>query len=99
MKYRVYWTSESERTFSQNLEYLAAEWDSIVISKFLERTEEVIESIQRNPKLFQVYRSEDNIYRCVLHERIVLFYKIVDENRIDLLTFWNTYKNPKHLNL
>jgi hypothetical protein len=37
MKYRVYWTSESERTFSQNLEYLAAEWDSIVINKFRKR--------------------------------------------------------------
>jgi hypothetical protein len=28
------WTSESKKTFSQNLDYLAEEWDNQVINNF-----------------------------------------------------------------
>lgn len=35
MSVRINWTTESERTFNQNLEYLAKEWDTVVLNKFL----------------------------------------------------------------
>ena len=93
------WTSESKRTFNQNLEYLSKEWDNSVINNFLDRVESVLEQIMRNPELFPQYRPKDNIRKCVVNKRIILFYKIVDEAHIDLVTFWNTYQNPDKLNL
>lgn len=37
------WTSESKKTFNQNLEYLAEDWDYHVINNFLDRVEVVLE--------------------------------------------------------
>jgi plasmid stabilization system protein ParE len=99
MSYRLNWTSESEKTFNQNLEYLSKEWNLIVLNQFLDRVEEVLERISSNPKLYSLHRPEDNVYKCVLHERIILYYKIVNKEEIDLLSFWNTYQNPERLNL
>ena len=98
MSLKVNWTSESERTFNQNLEYLSKEWDNTVMNHFLDRVDEVIKKIQINPLLFPLHRVEEQIHKCVIHERIILYYKVTDD-RIDLLTFWNTYQNPSRLNL
>lgn len=99
MNRRLNWTSESEKTFNQNLEYLAKEWDNVVLNEFLDRVEAVLEKIKSNPRLYPKHKAESSIYKCVIHERIVLYYKIVDEEVIDLLTFWNTYQNPDRLKM
>ena len=97
MIYRINWTSEAEVTFNQNLEYLSKEWDQIVLNLFLDRVEEVLEKIKSNPKLYPLHSRQDKIHKCVIHERIVLYYKVVDGDLIDLLTFWNTYQDPGRL--
>lgn len=97
MSARINWTSESEETFNQNLEYLLTEWDAVVVNGFLDRIEEVLNSIKSNPRLYPLHRSKENVHKCVVHERIVLYYRIVDEDTIDLLTFWNTSQDPGKL--
>lgn len=91
------WTSESKRTFNQNLEYLAEGWNNQVINNFLDRVEEVLEKIKSNPELYPLHRPKDKVYKCVVHKRVVLYFRIVDTGHIDLLTFWNTYQNPDKL--
>jgi plasmid stabilization system protein ParE len=91
------WTSESKKTFNQNLEYLSEEWDNQVINNFLDRVEEVLEQIRRNPELYPLHRPEDKLYKCIVHKRVILYYKVVDDEHIDLLTFWNTYQDPDNL--
>ena len=99
MNRRLNWTIESEKTFNQNLEYLAKEWDNVVLNDFLDRVEEVLEKVRSNPNLYPIHSPETGIHKCVIHERIVLYYKIVDDEVIDLLTFWNTYQNPEKLGI
>jgi len=97
MSVRINWTAESERTFNQNLEYLAKEWDTVVLNNFLDRVEETLERIRSNPKLYPLHRPQESVHRCVIHERIILYYRIVDDQTIDLLTFWNTAQDPDKL--
>ncbi len=99
MSLRINWTLESEKTFNQNLEYLSLKWDAVVLNDFLDRVEEVLESIKSNPRLYPLHREKENVHKCVIHERIVLYYKIVDEEVVDLLTFWNTYQDPVRLDV
>lgn len=94
MSARIFWTSEAEKTFQENLQYLSKEWDANVITNFLDRVDEAILLIGSNPRLYQYHNLNENIRRCVIHERIVLFYKIVNDEEIHLLTFWNTSKDP-----
>jgi hypothetical protein len=97
MKGRINWTTEAERTFSENLKYLSKEWDQGVLITFLDRVDEILVLIKANPKIYPLHRPNENVYRCVIHERITLYYRIVDEETIDLLTFWNTGQDPDKL--
>lgn len=97
MSYTVNWTDESENTFNENIEYLSKSWDLQSINNFLDRVDEVVENIQSNPKLYPVYRKSGKVYKCVVNRHITVYYKIVDASNIDLITFWNTHKNPDDL--
>ena len=99
MSYILRWTSESERTFNQNLSYLEEEWDYQVINNFLDRVEEVLKTIEVNPQLYPLHRSRDTVRKCIVNKRITLYYKVIDDQHIDLLTFWNTYQNPDKLKM
>jgi plasmid stabilization system protein ParE len=97
--YDLKWTPESIKTFNDNLEHLSEEWDFHTINNFIDRVEEIIESIAENPYLFQVYNPKYEIHRCVINKHITLFYRIKKHNKIDLITFWNSHKNPNDLKL
>ena len=97
MSYTVNWTQESETTFNENIEYLSKSWDLQGINNFLDRVDEVVENIKSNPGLYPVYRKEYRVHKCVVNRHITLYYKIVDAAKIDLITFWNTHKDPENL--
>lgn len=98
MSYAISWMPEAEKTFNENIEYLARQWTLDVINNFLDRVDEVIETIEKNPFLYPTYREYDNIRKCPVTKQITLFYRIKDK-QVDLLTFWNNYQNPESLNL
>jgi plasmid stabilization system protein ParE len=93
----VRWTSESKKTFNQNLAYLSTDWSNQVINDFLDKVEDAIKRIGQHPDLYPVHDKNLRIHKCVIHKRIILYYRIVDEFNVDLLTFWNTYQNPDSL--
>lgn len=95
----VNWTEEAKSTFNSNLNYLHTEWNTKVVSDFLDRVDYVVELIQTNPNSFLLVNSEKNVRRCVVTKQISLYFKIISEDRIDLITFWNTYQNPERLKL
>jgi plasmid stabilization system protein ParE len=95
----IRWTSESKRTFNQNLAYLSEDWGNSVINSFLDRVDSVLDQIRKNPAQFPLHNPSSDIRKCVVHKRIILYYKIVNETTIDLMTFWNTYQDPEKLKL
>ena len=99
MSFLINWTDESKITFNENIEYLSREWDLIAINKFLDRVDDVVQSISHNPNLYPIYRRDDKIYKCVLNKHVTLFYQVINAERIDLITFWNTHQNPTNLRL
>jgi len=99
MIYTIIWTPRAQLTFNANIEYLNNEWDQAVMNDFLDRVREIISTIQSTPLLFPIYKSQKSVRRCVVTEQITLYYRVVNESTIDLITFWNVYKNPKRLKL
>lgn len=99
MNFIANWTEESEITFDENIEYLSKSWDLLTINDFLDRVDEVVKAIEKNPKLYPVYRKKDKVHKCVLNKHVTLFYKIVSKSKIDLLSFWNTHQDPNSLNI
>lgn len=99
MKYHIRWTIEAEKTFSQNLDYLQQDWGNQTIKDFILRVEDVLKIVEERPQIYPIYNSVSGIYKCIVNKRIILFFKVVDDQNIDLLTFWNTYQNPSKLKL
>ncbi len=98
MNYPVIWLPEAEVTFKQNLEYLNDEWTSQVKGDFLIQVEKAIRLVSANPNLYPVYRKRDQIRKCVIHQRIALYFKLKEE-KIYLITFWNSYRDPRKLRI
>ena len=98
MNYPVIWLPEAEVTFKQNLDYLDDEWTSQVKVDFLIRVEKAIRLVSANPNLYPVYRKRDQIRKCVIHPRIALYFKLKKE-KIYLITFWNSYRDPRKLRI
>src|SRR5690606_35601724 len=69
MSRTLFWTAESKKSFDQNLEYLAKEWNNQIMNNFLDRVEEVLEQIVKNPQLYSLHRPADHVYKCVVHKR------------------------------
>jgi len=99
MSFKVEWTKESEISFGENIEYLSKSWDLATINNFLDRVDEVVETLEANPKLYPVHRKKDKVHKCVLNKHITLYYRIASKSRIDLLSFWNTHQDPNSLNI
>ena len=95
MSFEILTTPESELTFYQNLDYLAKEWQDKVTSQFIDRVDNVIQKIRLNPLLFPLHGYEDNVRKAIINKRIILYYRIIDDAKIELLTFWNTSRDPK----
>ena len=99
MSYSINWTLRGELTFHENIEYLEQEWNNAVINQFLERVGVVIDKIRMNPFLYPQHKPSQNIRRCIINGRIILYYRIIDPETIDILLFWNTSQNPDKLDI
>ena len=97
MSYSLSWTTRAEETFNKNIEYLELEWSNSVLNKFLDRVEYTLENISDNPYLYPLHNSSKDIRRCIINGRIILYFRIIDDNTIDLITFFNTWQNPDKL--
>ena len=97
MSYLVNWTSRAEYTFDQNIQYLDEEWSNSVLNQFPDKVEAALEKISDNPFLYPLDKPSKNIRRCIINGRIILYYRIIDDENPDLLLFCNTHQNPEKL--
>ncbi|HET8861278.1 hypothetical protein [Marivirga sp.] len=97
MNYTVKWLPEAELTYTLVLDYLDKNWTSKEISKFITRTNEVINFISKNPKQY-FYSNKKNVYRAVVTTHVSLYYKI-QPTKVELLIFWDTRQDPGKLKL
>jgi len=71
VNYTVKWLPEAEITYDLVLEYLEQNWTTKEIAKFIDRTDEVIAYLTKNPKQY-VYSKKKDAYRAVVTSQPVL---------------------------
>jgi hypothetical protein len=69
-----------------------------VVEDFIEKTETALILIGKNPLLFPAVNNKRVLRKCLVGKLVSLYYKI-KKDRIDLISFWNNYQNPKKLKL
>ena len=93
MAKEVRWSQESVDTFSKIIEYLEEEWSHREIENFINTTDTVLKFVSENPKMFRK-TNKKNVHEALITPHNLMIYKIIGE-RIDIITFWDTRKNPK----
>ena len=99
MSFSIKITQRAEKSYRQNLDYLNENWGPKVTIAFIDRVDSIGKSISKNPYLYPLFLRSQNIRRCVVHERIIMYYRISGKTKITILLFWNTYQKPEKLKL
>ncbi len=101
MDCKINWTERAWLTYEANIHYLQKHWTTKEISNFVLLVDKWITNLQPHPRTSTPRnKKHPNIRFSVVHKRVILIYKHKPlKNEIDLLVFWNTYKNPRKLNV
>ena len=92
MKLKIFWTEEALETFTQIVDYIRDNWSQKEVDHFVDTTEKVIGFISENPFLFRRTNLK-SVREALISHQTLLIYKVYKE-RIDLLIFWDTRRNP-----
>lgn len=93
----VHWSDPAKIDYWNNIEYLEREWTLTDVYNFMDTVDEIIEVLTKNNVVFKptMYK---NTFQVVIIKQITLYYKI-ENNKIELLRFWNNYKDLGKLRL
>ncbi len=98
MSYKVLWTNRAIKTADDVVKYLREEWTKKEVDNFLDKVDDIITTIEINPKLFRASIKRPNIHLAIIKRKTLLVYQIrPNKKQIALLLFWNPKQNPKKL--
>lgn len=93
MDKEIRWTLQAEISFEEIVSYLENEWTHKEIESFFRSFEKTIVYISKQPLMFRRTNIKD-IHEALITPHNLIIYKIYPSH-IDLISFWNTRKNPK----
>ena len=94
----IIWTNEAESDYSANIDYLVKEWTISEAEDFINKAEELLHHLKTGKINYKASKFE-GIRECVVCKQITLFYRLNENNNIELLKFWNNYQDKKRLKL
>ena len=78
--------------FDDILNYLLKNFGEVVMDKFILKVEKIVSLVSQKPKMFR-HSAKMNIHQVLITKHNLLFYRII-ENKVELLTFFDTRQNP-----
>jgi plasmid stabilization system protein ParE len=93
MAKEIRWSQESIGAFSKIIKYLGEHWSQKEIEDLINATEIITKLISENPEMFRKGKRK-NVREALVTPHNLMIYKIY-KKRIDIITFWDTRKNPR----
>jgi len=90
--YKIHWTPNALDELAQTIEYLQKNFTEKELSKLALKIEETVQLISQNPELFQKSDTKD-IRRVVILKFNIMYYRVQD-NKIQILSFFSNRQNP-----
>ena len=92
MAKKIIWTPEAEKTNDLIIDYLEKNWSKKEVVAFIEKVNSIVLHISLHPLAYRSAGKED-AREAVITKHNLLLYRITS-NKIYLLYFWDTRKNP-----
>jgi plasmid stabilization system protein ParE len=94
----VLWTNSAKTSFDHIVEYLQNAWTEKEVTKFINRTTEIIAALKRYPEMCRPSAKRKNVRIAILNKHTQLVYHYKPRNKqIEILLFWDTKQNPATL--
>jgi len=95
---RIIWSPRARITYLNILNYLEIEWGINSVNKFVSESNDILNNVTRNPKLFISTTKNRNIRKGLITSHISFYYRIKPRRKeIEILTFWDNRQDPKKL--
>ncbi len=89
------WTLRAELTFQAEQDFIFRKWNEQEVIKFVKLVYNNIERLKVFPELGKL--EKDDKRSVVISKQTTLFYRIIDEDTIELMLFWNNLWDTKKL--
>jgi hypothetical protein len=87
----IHWSEPAKIDYWNNIEYLEREWTLKEVYNFMDKVDELIDLLTKNNVVFKptLYK---NTFQVPVLKQITLYYSL-ENNKIELLRFWNNYQD------
>ena len=89
-------STRAERDFTNIINYLEENWTLTEIRRFNEIFKKRIQTIKQFPYSYPSISNRQNLRKCVLIEKITMYYKI-NESEIIIISLYDSRSNPSNL--
>ncbi|MGB0880643.1 MAG: type II toxin-antitoxin system RelE/ParE family toxin [Polaribacter sp.] len=93
---QVIWSPASEKDFEKILEYLQLRWNSKTISKFINKIDDIILLIRKDPKIFPIINKKLQIRKSVITKQNTLYYREIHKG-IEIVRLFDSRQDSKKL--
>lgn len=95
MSYTIFWSPKAVETFENVIQYLSENWTQRQIKSLVDKTDDIINLLSKNPYLFRKSRKA-NIHEVLITEHNLLIYQINEvKKQVQILSIFDTRQNPK----
>ncbi|MEL1243671.1 type II toxin-antitoxin system RelE/ParE family toxin [Flavobacterium sp. DGU11] len=95
--YKLFWTELADKELEEAIAYLEENWTDREIKNLFVKLDTTLKILASNPFIFQISDIEEDIRRAVVAKYNSLYYRIND-NSIEIISFYNNRKNPNKRN-
>jgi len=93
---KITWSDYAEFDYEENIDFLFKKWGFREAEEFVTKVEEIIFNLKKGTVIYQPSKFK-GLKKCVVCKRIILYYRVKSSNEIELVRFWNTYKDDQNM--
>jgi hypothetical protein len=88
---KVEWSEPAQIDYWKNIQYLENEWTLKEVYNFMDKTDELIDLLEKGNVTFKPTDYKDT-FQVPVVKQITLYYSVIN-NKVELLRFWNNYQD------
>lgn len=92
----IIWSPAAQKDMETILEYMHANCTRLIIVKFINKVDHIINLASENEKLFPCINADLKIRKCVITKHNTLFYREWDD-RLEIVRLFDSRKDPLEL--
>ncbi len=93
MAKEVILTPTAEANYENITDYLLGEWEVSILNNFIDRFDQVMTTLSKDPGRFPLVDKNNSVQRCIITKHNIVYFTETEHN-IKILTIFDTRQDP-----